>query len=78
VVAVDEVYAGLFASEVDVKVALPRGRTVLQVKTMSHYTTAKGWEVFVALAFPGGWGCGEDGGREWGYRVYCCGGQPLH
>ena len=76
VVAVDEVYAGLFASEVEVKVALPQGRTVLQVKTMSHYTTAKGWEVFVALAFPGGGGEGTKGGGSGGIGCTVAAGNP--
>ena len=43
-VAVDEVYAGLFESEVSAVAKFQAGWSYLQVKTLSHFSSAAGWE----------------------------------
>ena len=54
VVAVDEVYAGLFASEVTAVLALPEGGSWLQIKSLSHFTSAEGWEATAGITFSKG------------------------
>ena len=63
----DEVYAGLFDTEVSAEVALQAGWSVLQLKTLSHYSTAEGWEAAASLMFAEG---------ETRCKVDACGGQP--
>ena len=66
----DEVYAGLFESEVKSArpVTLPSGWSTVQLKTLSHFGAARGWEAAASLMglFGGAGNC----------RVDACGVQP--
>ena len=57
--ATDQVYAGLFDEEVVLNVSLAAGWNDLQIKTLSHYSTAAGWEAQASVD-TGASGCAID------------------
>ena len=66
--ATDRVYAGLFEAEVMLNLTLPAGWSDVQLKTLSHFSTAAGWEAQASIAFLN---------ASSGCRVDACGHNPT-
>ena len=66
--ATDRVYAGLFEAEIMIHLTLPAGWSDMQIKTLSHFSTALGWEVQASMAIPN---------ASSGCRIDACGQHPT-
>ena len=68
--ATDQVYAGLFDEEVVLNVSLAAGWNDLQIKTLSHYSTAAGWEAQASVD-TGASGCAIDACGPYSAAPFC-------
>lgn len=70
--ATDAVYAGLFDSEISVNTTILAGWSDLQVKTLSHFSTALAWEAQAAVWFTNtSSGCRIDACGPYGNAPMC-------